>query len=95
MVHPDTSSFWVSWQDDELLDSDAVTGAESAITWARERADVVFIRLGHTAETYFSAGNEHPDRKLPIWPPSQPPPEGWFTPSPSDHHYRPRKDRSS
>jgi hypothetical protein len=85
MVDPDTSSFWVSWQDeglDDVIESDDIVGAEAAIAWGRERADVVVIRLGHTDDTYFSAG-DITDPSGPSWPPT-PPPEGWFTPRPDD-----------
>ena len=86
MVDPGTSLFWVSWQDDEVLAHDDLTGAEAAITWGRERSDRVLIRLGHSEGTYFSAGRETvPD--MPQWPPSGPPPEGWFTPPADDHPY--------
>jgi len=91
MVDPATSAFWVSWQGEELFDDDAVVGAEAAVAWGRDRAEVVFIRLGHTEDTYFSAGSEHPDPKTPTWPPSEPPAEGWFVPTPSVHDYVPRE----
>jgi hypothetical protein len=65
MVDPETSLFWVSWENDAEDDvgewRDDIVGAEAAITWGRERADVVVIRLGHTGDTYFSAG-EIPER---------------------------------
>lgn len=88
MVDPATARFWVSWQDDDLddvIENDDVLGAESAIAWGRERADVVLIRLGHRGDTYFSAGTVHQEpedeeERLPIWPPAGPPPEGWLTP---------------
>jgi hypothetical protein len=83
MVNPVTSSFWVSWQDDDLLADDDVIGAEAAISWGRERADRVLIRLGHSEGTYFSAGRERVE-DLPEWPPSGPPAGGWFTPEGED-----------
>ena len=86
MVVPDRSSFWVSWQEeglDDVIESDDILGAEAAIAWGRERADVVVIRLGHMHDTYFSAG-DIPDPSMPSWPPQTPPPEGWFTPRPDD-----------
>lgn len=88
MVDPETSLFWVSWQDetaDDVVESrDDIVGAEAAIAWGRERADVVVIRLGHRGDTYFSAG-DIPDPSMPPWPPRTPPAEGWFTPHPDDH----------
>ena len=56
MADPATSTFWASWQhhDDGLIDDADVVGAEAAITWGRERAQVIRIRLGNTDETYFS-----------------------------------------
>ena len=86
MVDPEESRFWMSWQDwdkireaGELIESTDVDGADAAIAWGRERADVVLIRLGHSDGTYFSAGDT-PDASMPPWPPKMPPPEGWFTP---------------
>jgi hypothetical protein len=92
MVDPATASFWVSWQDEDAregLEDDEIVGAEAAIVWGRERADVVVIRLGHRGDTYFSAGAVHPrpegnETALPIWPPDGPPPEGWYTPTPDE-----------
>ena len=89
MADPETTLFWVSWQDNRPLEDDDIRGAEAAIEWGRERSDYVLIRLGHRGDTYFSAGTKHPpenpddpyDEPLPIWPPSGPPPEGWFTPT--------------
>jgi hypothetical protein len=82
MVDPTTSWFWVSWQDDEPIENEDVLGAEAAIAWGRERADRVAIRLGHTADTYFSAGIRPTGD--PQWPPLRVPPEGWFTPRGDD-----------
>ena len=47
MADPATSTFWASWQhhDDGLLGDADVVGAEAAITWGRERAQVIRIRL--------------------------------------------------
>jgi hypothetical protein len=88
MVDPATARFWVSWQDEEAtmaIEDDDILGADAAIAWGRERADVVLIRLGHREDTYFSAGATYPesedDEPMPIWPPAGPPPEGWFTPN--------------
>src|SRR4051812_38468084 len=36
MVDPATATFWVSWQDDTLVEGDNVVGAEAAIAWGRE-----------------------------------------------------------
>jgi hypothetical protein len=85
MVNPETALFSASWQTPEqVLEDVDIVGAEAAIAWGQERADVVLIRLGHRGDTYFSAGSIHkeyladPDEPMPIWPPSGPPPEGWF-----------------
>jgi hypothetical protein len=88
MVDPDSSLFWVSWQvwneeedRQDHYENDGVVGADDAIRWGRDRADVVLIRLD--GNTYFSAGDDvltedpwegHP---LPSWPPPEPP-EGWW-----------------
>ena len=81
MADPATSTFWVSWQhrEDGLLGDEDVVGADAAIAWGRERAQVVRIRLGHTRDTYFSAGVRRV-RSLPQWPPQQAPPDGWWSP---------------
>jgi hypothetical protein len=89
MVDPRTAAFFVSWQDDALLEDDLRVSAESAIAWGRERADFVLIRLGHGAGTYFSAGvrdppvdDESPEPQWPAprWPPAAEPEEGWWNP---------------
>jgi hypothetical protein len=77
LVDPATARFWVSWQDDELLEDDEVAGAEAAIAWGRERAERVLIRLGHNGPHY--AAGEVSGGSAPSWPPETPP-EGWFTP---------------
>lgn len=86
MIDPELGDFWVSWQDDRALENETVRGAEAAIAWGRERSSVVMIRLGHTSDTYFSAGDEHPsddgNDELPRWPPAGPPAEGWWQPPP-------------
>jgi hypothetical protein len=91
MVDPHDSLFWVSWQDwddatrrGQLLESTDVRGADAAIAWGRERATVVLIRLGHSGDTYFSAG-ENPAPSVPSWPPETPSSEGWFTPAADEH----------
>jgi hypothetical protein len=70
-----------------LANAGVILGAEEAIRWGRERCDRVLIRLAHTLESYYSAGDvpltENMDgtgRDLPIWPPAQLPSEGWWTP---------------
>jgi hypothetical protein len=86
MIDPTKARFWVSWQDDDepsFLGDDEVDGAEAAIVWGRERSDTVLIRLGHRGDTYFSAGSFHAradDGPLPVWPPTDPPPGGWWEP---------------
>lgn len=48
-----------SWQDDEsVLESLAATREQSALAWARERADVVVIRLYESMP--YSAGRLNP-----------------------------------
>jgi hypothetical protein len=86
MVDPALARFEASWQDeshpDGVLEIAEFEGAEAAVAWARERSDVVWIRLGNTGDTYFSAGEEHPEEPgsppFPRWPPSVPPPGGWW-----------------
>jgi hypothetical protein len=84
MVDPATSSFWVSWQDDDgvVADTDLV-GAEAAISWGRQRSERVLIRLGHSAGTYFSAGRKR-EEGMPEWPPTEAPPDGWLAPREGD-----------
>jgi hypothetical protein len=79
MTDPATSVSWTSWQDDGVLDDVEIRGADAAIAWARERASTVLIRLGHTHETYFSAGDQIVGDR-PAWPPQRPPAEGWWPP---------------
>jgi len=86
MVDPATATFWASWQtDEEAIEDVDIVGAENAIAWGRDRADVVVIRLGHRGDTYFQAGAVHEqddsdDPPPPPWPPAAPPPGGWWTP---------------
>jgi hypothetical protein len=85
MIDPATGRFWASWQDEDAgseLENADFAGAEPAIAWGRERSDRVYIRLGHTEETYFSAGAVHPPgaSSWPPWPPPAPPPDGWWVP---------------
>lgn len=80
MTDPATSVFWASWQDDGVLDDVELQGAEAAIAWGRERANAVLIRLGHTEQTYFSAG-DGPASEMPPWPPQGAPVEGWWSPT--------------
>jgi hypothetical protein len=87
---PDRTPFGASWQRDErndpapLEDYESV-GAAPAIAWARERSGTVLIRLGSTYDTTFWAGAEPEDPSdpdyegLPVWPPAEPPAEGWWT----------------
>lgn len=70
-------------------------GAEAAIAWGRERAEIVLIALDShwDTQTSFSAGIKpwylegiH-DAPLPSWPGSanvEPPPEGWHVPPDAD-----------
>jgi hypothetical protein len=91
MIDPEATDFWVSWQDDDrALEDDAVRGADAAIEWGRKRSRVVMIRLGHSAGTYFSAGDERPaverddpNWPVPAWPPEGPPTGGWWSPPPA------------
>src|SRR4051812_46628186 len=85
MVDPEASRFWVSWQihdpmneEGGVLEDAEIVGADAAIAWGRERAGVVFISLGRTRDTDFSAGPVPGDDSIPRWPPSGPPPGGWF-----------------
>jgi hypothetical protein len=92
MVDPAHSRFWVSWQAEDkneetydLLEHAEIDGADPAIAWGRQRASVVWIRLGHRGDTYFSAGEHHADddtdnEPVPHWPPAGPPAGGWWTP---------------
>jgi hypothetical protein len=50
--------------------------AEDAISWARERAPRVLVRLGPTEDTIYSAGevdltefSDGSGRRYPLWPP--------------------------
>jgi hypothetical protein len=95
-VDPVTTTFAASWQyvrdeapEDagvELLGQEEIVGADAAIAWGRERAQIVLIRLSHSAGSYFSAGEVTHSGSLdagsiPAWPPTGPPPQGWFTPA--------------
>jgi len=86
MIEPYGAAFWVSWQNDHALEDAVVTGADAAVRWGRERTAVVMIRLGHIEASYFSAGDEHPAKDVPEWPPSRPPAEGWWQPPPPPTH---------
>ena len=83
LVDPDRTRFWVSWQHETegLLGDVDIVGAEAAIEWGRERSEVIRIRLGSYANTYFSAGDERVD-DLPLWPPEEPSPGEWWSPPP-------------
>jgi len=86
MINPATARFWASWQDEaesRALEDVELDGAEAAIEWGRARSRIVWIRLGHRGDTYFSAGTTHPDddeEPTPVWPPAGPPPGGWWEP---------------
>ena len=95
LVDPVRSSFHVHWEDPDvpemLANAGEIVGAEEAIRWGRERSDRVLIRLAHTLESYYSAGDaplaENTDgtgRGFPVWPPTEPPSEGWWTPEDED-----------
>jgi hypothetical protein len=60
MVDPASALFWASWQnedgDEGTIERVLILGADRAIDWGRERSDLVWIRLGHHADTLFSAG---------------------------------------
>ena len=81
IADPANSTFWASWQDDDegLLDDVEIVGAKESIAWGSQRAATTRIRLGHTDERYFSAGEKRAT-SLPRWPPGQPPPGGWWFP---------------
>lgn len=78
MVDPVNTAFWASWESDAHLENVHVLGAAEAMAWGRQRANRVLIRLGHTSESYFCAGDE-PDNDLPRWPPAPAPAEGWWS----------------
>jgi hypothetical protein len=82
--------FSVSWSDwgaeaDEaefLDDPEDVMSAEDAIGWGRVRATTILIRLAHSRESYYSAGDvpgsiDEDQTPLPVWPPATPA-EGWW-----------------
>jgi hypothetical protein len=85
MINPATARFRASWQDEaepRALERVELDGAEAAIEWGRTRSQIVWIRLGHRGDAYFSAGTTHPegDEPTPVWPPAGPPPGGWWEP---------------
>ncbi len=64
--------------------------ADEAIAWGRERAGLVLVRLGYSAEAMYSAGERHAawfidgsGWRFPLWPPASwpdytgPPEPGW------------------
>ena len=72
MVDAETAVFWLSWQDDGLdtaSEDTSIAGAEAAIAWGHERAPRVLIRLGHSTDMYFSAGDQR-EPSVPPWPPA-------------------------
>ena len=87
---PTLSRFHVSWQDwqdhtgTDQYDGDEIDGAENAIAWGRARSEIVLIRLAHTEESYFSAG-ETKDPAYPSWPPPDEPADGWWVPTEGDY----------
>ena len=81
MIEPGVARFNATWQDDDaegLVEGVEIDGADAAVAWGRERADMVYIRLGHSDGTFFSAGSVHPPEDWPHWPPSAPPSECWW-----------------
>lgn len=95
MIDPDTGLFGASWYIDDdgpAVEHTRLVGAEAAIAWGRERADVVLIRLGaHEPGGYLSAGaipgrlDENEDAPLPDWLPAPDrPAEGWYSPPEPD-----------
>ena len=78
MVDPANTAFWASWEYKGNMEDVHVLGAAEAIAWGRQRASRVLIRLGHTRESYFSAGDESDDG-LPRWPPASAPSAGWWS----------------
>jgi hypothetical protein len=96
MVDPATATFWVSWQSDDEgatanLEDAQIVDATHAVAWGRERSDVVYIRLGHTGDTYFWAGagdeilEDPSDELTAVWPPAAPPADGWWTVPPESY----------
>ena len=88
MIDPENARFWASWQDEDadgLVEDAELDGAEAAIAWGRARSKFVFIRLGNRGDTYFSASEEDvasdDGEPIPSWPPTGPPPGGWWDPS--------------
>jgi hypothetical protein len=88
LFDPEHSLFWARWEvwdEDSRLEHDeneGILGAEAAIQWGHERADVILIRLSDGP--FYSAGRfvrTHDLGGVPIqqWPPSSPT-EGWWRP---------------
>lgn len=71
-----TGRFFAHWQSDDdqqFEQGPHNVSVEKAIEWGRSRADVVWARvgdgdLGGDEERYFSAGTQHPDPDVPVWP---------------------------
>lgn len=79
------TGFDASWQDQssrDVLAEAAFSDVTSAIEWARVRASVVYVRLGSSGDTVYSAGEhaaQDDDGVLPTWPPQEPL-SGWWEP---------------
>lgn len=90
LFDPEHSLFWARWEvyeDDRMVhdEDEAIVGAEAAIQWGHERADLIYIRLSDSDHPFYSAGRvvrTHDFDGVPMqqWPPN-PPPEGWWRPS--------------
>jgi hypothetical protein len=89
LFDPEHSLFWARWElwneDSSRLDHDGdeiILGAEAAIQWGHERADVILIRLSG-GDSFYSAGRAVRTKAfgmaLQPWPPDRPA-EGWFRP---------------
>jgi hypothetical protein len=81
-----------SYKDDHYEEAGgSFDDADAAITWARERAPIVLVRLGGTHDTFFSAGLELAEDEdgtpFPLRHASEPP-NGWWQPT----AYPPRVD---
>jgi hypothetical protein len=79
MVDSDNSLFVATCQQNGPLDHTEIASAEAALAWGRERAERIVIRLGHTEDTYFTAGDKQ-KASFTRWPPAAPPVAGWWSP---------------
>ena len=50
-----------------IVEDTEIVGGDAAVAWGRVRSDRVFIRLGHTEDTYYAAGAERAV-EYPEWP---------------------------